>query len=90
LLSDACQRLLRAFGATCSMRRSGNVWDTSVMESFCSTLKIERCNRRVYTTRQAARADGFDYIERLYNLSRRRSTLGTLSPVAFERAMAVA
>jgi len=36
----------------------------------------------------AARADVFDYIERFYNPKRRHSTLGYLSPVAFEeRAM---
>jgi putative transposase len=62
------------------------MWDNSVMESFYSTLKIERCHRRRYATRQEARADVFDYIERFYNLTRRHSTLGNVSPVAFERA----
>ncbi len=72
------------------MSRSGNVWDNSVMESFFSTLKTERCHRRGYATRQAARADVFDYIERFYNPTRRHSTLGNISPIAFERAMSVA
>jgi HEPN domain-containing protein len=36
--------------------------------------------------RDAARADVFDYIERFYNPIRRHSTLGNLSPIAFERA----
>lgn len=48
-------------------RRSGNVWDNSVIESFLSTLKIERVARKSYTTRDAARADIFDHIERFYN-----------------------
>jgi putative transposase len=84
--SEAFQRLLEELGITCSMSRSGNVWDNSVMESFFSTLKTERTARKDYTTRNAARADVFDYIERFYNPIRRHSTLGNISPIAFERA----
>jgi putative transposase len=83
--SESFQRLLRDLGVTCSMSRSGNVWDNSVMESFFSTLKTERTNRTHYPTRNAARADVFDYIERFYNPIRRHSTLGNISPIAFER-----
>ena len=72
------------------MSRSGNVWDNSVMESFFSTLKTERTNRKRYATRDAARADVFDYIERFYNPIRRHSTLGNISPANFERSTAVA
>ena len=39
---------------------------------------------QVYRTRDEARADVFDYIERFYNPRRRHSTLGYLSPVEFE------
>ena len=88
--SESFQRLLRELGVTCSMSRSGNVWDNSVMESFFSTLKTERTNRKHYATRNAARADVFDYIERFYNPLRRHSTLGNISPANFERAAAVA
>jgi putative transposase len=88
--SESFQRLLRELGVTCSMSRSGNVWDNSVMESFFSTLKTERTNRKHYATRNAARADVFDYIERFYNPLRRHSTLGNVSPSNFERAAAVA
>jgi len=84
--SEAFQRLLADLGITCSMSRSGNVWDNSAMESFFSSLKTERVNRRRYQTRAEARADVFDYIERFYNLRRRHSTLQYLSPVAFEDA----
>ncbi len=84
--SEAFQRLLHALGATCSMSRAGNVWDNAVMESFFSTLKTERTNRHHYPTRNAARADVFDYIERFYNPLRRHSTLGNVSPITFERA----
>jgi putative transposase len=66
------------------MSRSGNVWDNSAMESFFSSLKIERVHRKVYCTRDEARADVFDYVERFYNLRRRHSTLGYLSPAEYE------
>ncbi len=88
--SESFQRILRELGVNCSMSRSGNVWDNSVMESFFSTLKTERTNRKHYATRNAARADVFDYIERFYNPLRRHSTLGNISPANFERAAAVA
>ena len=88
--SEQFQRLLADHGITCSMSRSGNVWDNAVMESFFSTLKTERTTRRTYRTRDEARADVFDYVERFYNPRRRHSTLGYLSPVEFEMQAASA
>jgi putative transposase len=83
--SDQFQRLLVEQGITCSMSRAGEVWDISAMESFFSTLKIERVNRRgIYKTRKEAKADVFDYIECFYNPKRRHSTIGYVSPVVFE------
>jgi putative transposase len=82
--SEPFQRLMAEHGIVCSMSRSGNVWDNAAMESFFSSLKTERTARRTYRTRDEARADVFDYIERFYNPARRHSTLGYLSPVAFE------
>ena len=58
------QRLLADHGITCSMSRTGNVWENSAIESFFSSLKTERTARKTYRTRDAARADVFDYIER--------------------------
>jgi putative transposase len=66
------------------MSRSGNVWDNAAMESFFSSLKTERAKRKTYRTRDEAKADVFDYIERFYNPKRRHSTLGYLSPMEFE------
>ena len=88
--SEPFQRLLAALGVTCSMSRSGNVWDHSAMERFFSSLKTERTARKTYRTRQAARADIFDYIERFYNPTRRHSTLGYRSPINFEQQVQVA
>jgi putative transposase len=77
-------------GIDCSMSRSGNVWDIAAMESFFSSLKTERVDDKVFRTRDAARADVFDYIERFYNTIRRHSTIGYLSPVEFERKVGLA
>ncbi len=62
--SEQFQRLLFEHGITCLMRRAGNVWDNSAMESFFSSHKTERTARKIYRSRNAARADMFDYIER--------------------------
>ena len=83
--SEPFQRLLADQGLSCSMSRSGNVWDNAAMESFFSSLKTERTARTTYRTRDQAKADVFDYIERFYNPRRRHSTLGYLSPMEFER-----
>jgi putative transposase len=57
------------------------------MESFFSSLKTERTARKIYRTRNEARAaDVFDYIERF----RRHSTIGYISPVEFERKVGLA
>ena len=77
-------------GVVCSMSRSGNVWDNAAMESFFSSLKTERIDRKTYRTRDEARSDVFDYIERFYNPKRRHSTIGYLSPMQFERKAGLA
>ena len=83
--SEPFQRLMADHGVTCSMSRSGNVWDNAAMQSFFSSLKTERTARKTYRTRDQARADVFDYIERFYNPARRHSTLGYVSPMDFEK-----
>ena len=86
--SEQFQHLLADNGITCSINRAGNVWDNSAMESFFSSLKTERTARKVYRTRDEARTDVFDYIERFYNPSRRHSALGGKNPLAFDRQAA--
>lgn len=88
--SEQFRNLMEDNGVTCSMSRSGNVWDNAAMESFFSSLKTERTARKVYRTRDQAKADVFDYIECFYNPKRRHSTLGYLSPVEFERKAGLA
>jgi putative transposase len=83
--SEDFQRLLADQGITCSMSKKGGRWDNAAIASFFSTLKTERIDRKRYRTRDAARADVFDYIERFYNPRRRHSTLGQVSPDQFEK-----
>jgi hypothetical protein len=50
----------------------------------------ERTARKTYRTREDAKADVFDYIERFYNAKRRHSTIGYMSPMEFERQVGLA
>lgn len=84
--SDDWQRFCRQHDLIPSMSRRGNCWDNAVAESFFSSLKKERIRKRVYKTRELARADIFDYIEVFYNRQRRHDHLGGVSPVDFEAA----
>jgi putative transposase len=84
--SDDWLRFLKANNLEPSMSRRGNCWDNAVAESFFSSLKKERIKKRIYKTRDLARADVFDYIESFYNRTRRHSHLGGVSPEAFENA----
>ena len=81
--SEDYQRILDAHGITCSMSRRGDCYDNAVMESFFSSVKHEVCDR--FESCGAAKMELFDYIEVFYNQRRRHSTLGQISPAAFER-----
>jgi transposase InsO family protein len=54
------------------------------MESFWSTLKLERVYRSRFTICSNARSEIFDFIEVFYNRQRRHTSLGGLSPAQFE------
>jgi putative transposase len=56
-----------------------------VVERFFNLLKCERLSRKVYRTRDEARADVFDYIEVFYNPKRKHARNGMLSPIEFEQ-----
>ena len=58
--------------------------DNAVAESFFATLKKEAIYGNPLTTRQALRAEVFEYIECDYNRTRRHSTIGWVSPIRFE------
>ncbi len=71
-------------GIAVSMGSRGDAYDNAVAETFFATLKKELVNRRTWPSRLELQSAAFEYIEALYNRRRRHSTLGMLSPVAYE------
>lgn len=86
--SQAHRDLLQRHGLRASMSRKGNCWDNAVMERFFLNLKMERVWQRDYANHAEATRDIADYIVGFYNSCRLHSTLGYLSPNAYERKMA--
>ena len=86
--SEDYQDLLEAGGIVCSMSRRGNCYDNAVMESLFSTVKSELADQ--FASHGDAKRELFEYIEVFYNQQRRHSTLGQISPAAFERRAAQA
>lgn len=82
--SQSFQNMLKAHHIQASMSGTGNCYDNAPAESFFASLKAERVSHRIYRTRQEAIIDIFQYIETFYNRQRRHSSLGYLSPMAFE------
>ena len=78
------QKLLAEHEMVASMSRKGDCWDNAPAESFFATLKTELVYRRRYRTREEAKRELFEYIERFYNRKRMHSALGYLSPAEFE------
>jgi transposase InsO family protein len=80
------QRYLATHRITCSMSRRADCYDNAVMESFFATVKKEKADR--FPSYNDAKMALFDYVEVFYNQRRRHSTIGYVSPAAFERAAA--
>ncbi|MGZ6576539.1 MAG: IS3 family transposase [Solirubrobacteraceae bacterium] len=72
-------------GIAVSMGSRGDAYDNAVAETFFATLKKELVNRRPWPSRLELQSAVFEYIEAFYNRQRRHSTLGMLSPVAYEQ-----
>jgi putative transposase len=79
------QAALKSAGIIISMSRKGNCWDNAVMERFFGSLKSERTDQIIYSTREEAKLDIIDYIEMFYNSQRLHSTLGYVTPLQFEQ-----
>ena len=88
--SGEYRRLLKAYGMDASMSGMGNCYDNAPMESFFGTLKTELVHHRVYSSREEAKTDIFEYIEVFYNRQRLHSSLGYQTPVQFEAVRAAA
>ena len=69
------------------MSGKGNCYDNAVVESFFASLKRERTHGKRYASREEAYRDVFDYIEVFYNRKRRHSSIGGISPEAFEKRL---
>ena len=81
-----------AFGLRCkeagvrpSMGTVGDAYDNAMCESFFATLECELLARRRFATKAEARIAIFEFIEGWYNPIRRRTGLGRISPIEFER-----
>lgn len=88
--SYAFGKTLRESGVLASMGRVRTCYDNAVMESFFSNLKKELTRRRSWPTREILRREVFEWIEGWYNPHRRHSSLGGISPVAWDRKNTVA
>ena len=88
--SGAYQDALAAYGMVASMSRKGDCYDNAVAESFFSTLEFELVMRHDWHTKAEARRAIFRYIETWYNRKRRHSTLGYVSPAAYEEQLEAA
>lgn len=84
--SRAYAERLEQHGIQRSMSRRANCWDNAPAESFFSSLKMElpEATNGTLHAKDVRRAV-LDYIAR-YNLKRRHSSIGYLSPVDYESA----
>ncbi|KTC24329.1 transposase [Pseudomonas putida] len=83
--SSDWRNFLKANNLVASMSRRGNCHDIAAAESFFQLLKRERLSRKIYTTREDARSDLFDYIEMFYNVKCRHGFNNQLLPVVYEK-----
>jgi len=87
-----CQYTSYAFGQRCqqmnvvsSMGTVGDAYDNAMAESFFATLERELLSRSRFKTHAEAKTALFAWLEGWYNPHRRHSSLGRISPIAFER-----
>jgi putative transposase len=94
---QGCQYTSVQFGKRCqevgvrpSMGSVGDAYDNAMAESFFATLECELLDRRRFRSQAEAKLAIFDWIEGWYNPRRRHSSLGRISPLTYERRLAVA
>ena len=75
---------MRRWGLLASFGTIGDCYDTAAMESFWTRLQVELLNTRKWATTFALAAAMADYIDNFYNVERRHSYLGNISPTEYE------
>jgi len=68
-----------------SLSRRAQCWDNAVSESWFGTYKLELIEGRSWPNIATLRSATFAWIEGWYNLRRRHSTLGGVSPANYEK-----
>jgi transposase InsO family protein len=84
--SDFTKLCKQKLGVRQSMGRVGSCFDNAAAESFFSTLEHEVLSRHHFTTREQARRVVLAWCHEFYNVRRRHSSAGMLSPNNFETA----
>lgn len=77
---------MKEHNLTPSMSRRGNCHDNAVAESFFATFKKRVIRKKIYSTRDEAKTEIFNFIEMFYNPKKRHSHTGGISPAKFEEA----
>jgi transposase InsO family protein len=84
---DVFAKACAALGVVQSMGRVASALDNAAAESFNSTLEWELLSRRHFATKDQARREVAEFIDR-YNHRRRHSSAEMHSPVAYEAILA--
>jgi putative transposase len=82
--SQAFQQTLQDYGMQSSMSRKANCWDNAPTESLWARLKVGRLDGKQFATQRQARDEVLDWLN-FYNHTRLHSSLGYISPMAFEQ-----
>lgn len=77
---------MKEHGLVPSMSRIGNCHDNAVAESFFATLKKRVTRKKIFSTRDEAKTEIFNFIEMFYNPKKRHSHTGGVSPTKFEES----
>ncbi len=76
---------IRSAGLAHSLGSVGDAFDNAVVESFWARMQTELLDTRTWRTRTELSTEIFDWIEIFYNRTRRHSSLGMISPTAYEK-----
>lgn len=82
--SFAFGKRLRDSGLLGSMGTVGDCYDNAMMESFWGTMQLELLDINKWETRAGLSSAMFEWMECWYNPYRRHSSIGMVSPTAFE------